>query len=144
MLRLITKRPLGIKIVVMAQLILAYISIGAGVELVRDPSGKAFGLQHLVPYMPFNLHDFSLVGVWLIAVYGILPIILAAGLWFEKKWAWLGALGLGAVVVTWIVSEVFLFYSFGFTFFYPLIGGIGALTITILTLPPTRQYFVKY
>src|SRR5690349_15643343 len=116
MLRLITKRPLGIKIVVMAQLILAYISIGAGVELVHDPSGKAFGLQPLVPYMPFNLHDFSLVGVWLIAVYGILPIILAGGLWFEKKWAWSGALGLGAVVVTWIVSEVFLFYSFGFTF----------------------------
>jgi len=140
MLRLLTKRPLGIKIAVAAELILAYISMGAGVELVRDPSGKAFGLQPLIPYMPFNLHDFVLVGFWLIAIYGVLPIVLAAGLWFGKKWAWVGALSLGAVVVTWIVSEVFLFYSFGFTFFYPLIGGIGVLTIVLSYLPSTREY----
>lgn len=143
MLRLITKRPLGIKIAVAAELILAYISIGAGLELLRDPSGKSFGLQPLIPYMPFNLHDFALVGLWLVAIYGMLPIILTAGLWFGKKWAWLGALGLGSVVVTWILAEVFLFYSFGFTFFYPLIGGIGLITIIILYFPSTKEYFFK-
>ena len=140
MLRLLTKRPLGIKIVVAAELVLAYISIGAGMELVRDPSGKVFGLQPLISYMPFNLHDFALVGVWLIVVFGLLPIILAIGLWFGKKWAWLGTPGLGVVVVTWILAEVFLFYSFGFTFFYPLIGGIGVLTIVVSYLPTTREY----
>jgi hypothetical protein len=127
-------------ILVAAELILAFISIGAGMELVRDPSGKSFDLQPLIPYMPFNLHDFAFVGVWLIAVYGVLPIILAAGLWFGKKWAWIGSIGLGAVLVTWIVAEVILFYSFGFTFFYPLIGGIGVLSIVLSYLPATREY----
>jgi hypothetical protein len=70
----------------------------------------------------------------------VLAIILAAGLWFGKKWAWTVTLGLGAVLITWILAEVFLFYSFGFTFFYPLIGGIGLLTITVLCLPSTREY----
>ena len=74
-----------------AELILAYISIGAGMELVRYPSGNSFDLQPLIPYLPFNLHDFTLVGVWLVAVYGVLLIILAAGLWFGKKWAWMGS-----------------------------------------------------
>ncbi len=140
MLRLLTKRPLGIKIAVIVELVLAYISIGAGVELVHDPLGKTFGLQPLIPYMPFNLHNFVLVGVWLIVVYGMLPIILAAGLWFGKKWARLGSICLGAIVVTWILAEVFLFYSFGFTFFYPLIGGIGLATIVLSYLPSTREY----
>ena len=53
------------------------------------------------------------------------------------------ALDLGAVLVMWRVGEVFMFYSFRFTFFYPLIGGIGLLTILLLYLPSTREYFVK-
>lgn len=140
MLRLTRRIPLSIIILVAAEILLALTSISGGKILLDEPSGKSMGLQPLIPYLPFNLHDYFLVGVWLVAVYGVLPIILAAGLWFGKKWAWLGALGLGAVVVTWIVSEVFLFYSFGFTFFYPLIGGIGLLTIFLLYLPSTREY----
>jgi hypothetical protein len=95
----------------------------------------------MVPYLPFNLQDFALVGVWLIAVFGLLPSILAAGLWFGKKWAWGAALGLGAVLLIWILAEIFLFYSFGFTFFYPLYAGISGLTIIVLNVPSTRHYF---
>jgi hypothetical protein len=47
---------------------------------------------------------------------------------------------LSAVLVTWIVAEVILFYSLGFTFFYPLIGGIGVLTIVLSYLPSTTEY----
>ena len=134
-------RPLSIIILVAVELILAFISIGGGVTLLADASGKTLGLQPLIPYLPFNLHDFALVGVWLIAVFGVLPIILAAGLWKGKRWAWKVALGLGAVLILWIVAEVFLFYSFGFTYFYPLIGGIGLITVILLYLPSTRVSF---
>jgi hypothetical protein len=137
------QRPLGIKVAVCALLLLAISSVGGGSILLDDPSGKSMGIQFLIPFLPFSLHDFFLVGVWLVAFYGAFPIILAAGLWFGKKWAWHGGLGLGAVVVTWILAEIFMFYSFGFVFFYPLIGGIGMLTIIVLCLPSTRQYFVK-
>jgi hypothetical protein len=140
-LRLVAKRPLGIKIAVAALISLAVTSIGGGGILLDDPSGKSMDIQFIVPYLPFNLHDFYLVGVWLIAVFGMLPIVLAAGLWFGKGWAWIGSIGLGAIVVTWILAEIYLFYSFGFVFFYPLVGGIGALTIIALCLPSTKRYF---
>jgi len=140
MLRLISKRPISIKITVASLLLLAFTSIGGGRILLDDPSGSSMGIQSMMPSMPLNLHDFFLVGVWLIAVYGAVPIILAVGLWFGKKWAWLGALGLGAVLVTWILGEVYLFYSFGFTIFYPLIGGIGLLVIAMLCFRSTREY----
>jgi hypothetical protein len=58
-LRLITKRrPRGIIILVAADLIIVYISIGAGLELVRDPSGKiirsvAFAFPFLIPPLLF-------------------------------------------------------------------------------------------
>lgn len=143
MLRSIRKRPLGINIAVGGLILLAIASIGGGSVLLDDPSGKSMSIQFLIPYMPFNLQDFFLVGVWLIIVYGMLPVILASGLWFGKKWAWTGAIGLGAIVVAWILVEVFLFYSFGFVFFYPLIGGIGVLIIVALSLRPTKQYVVK-
>lgn len=141
MLGLITERPPGIKVVVAALIFLAITSMGGGAILLDDPSGRSTGIEFIIPYMPLDLQDFFLVGVWLVAVFGILPLILAAGLWFGKKWAWFGALGLGAIVVTWILAEIYLFYSFGFVFFYPLIGGIGLLTIIMLALPSTREYF---
>lgn len=141
MLRLVMTRPLGIKIAVPVLIIFAFTSIGGGVELLRDPSGKSFGLQPMIPYLPLGLQDFMLVGVWLITTYGVLPLVLAAGLWFGKKWARIAAIGLGAVLITWIVTEILLFYSFGFTFLYPLYAGIGLLTIVILYLPSTREYF---
>ncbi|HXV46844.1 MAG TPA: hypothetical protein VD736_09240 [Nitrososphaera sp.] len=140
MLTSITKRPQGIKIAVPALILLAFASISGGEILLDDPSGNTMGIEPILPYLPFNLQDFTLVGVWLIAVYGVLAIILAEGLSFGKKWASTVTLGLGAVLITWILAEVFLLYSFGFTFFYPLIGGIGLLTITVLCLPSTREY----
>ncbi len=135
------KRPLGVKIAMAALILLAFASISGGSILLDDPSGRSVGIQPIISHMPFDLQDFFLVGVWLVAVYGVLPAILAVGLWFGKRWAWLGALGLGATVLTWIFAEIYLFYSFGFTIFYPLVGGIGLLTIVVLYLPSTRRYF---
>jgi hypothetical protein len=123
-------------------LFLAFTSIEGGRILLLDPSGTTLGLQPMVPYLPFDMQDFTLVGIWLIAVFGALPIILATGLWFGRKWAWGIGLGLGAVLIMWIIVEVFLFYSFGFTFFYPLYAGIGSLTIIISCLRATREFFV--
>jgi hypothetical protein len=70
----------GYKILVLVELFLAFTAINGGAILLVDPSGTSLGLQSLLSYLPFYLHDFALVGVWLIAVYGVLPIVLAAGL----------------------------------------------------------------
>ena len=127
-------------IAVAALVALAFVSIGGGKMLVDDPSGRSMGIEFMIPHLPLNLQDFFWVGIWLVVVYGVLPLIMAAGLWFGKKWAWSGSLGLGVVVVTWILAEVYLFYAFGFVFFYPLIGGIGLLIIILLSFSATRRY----
>ena len=137
------KRPLGVKVAIAALILLAITSIGGGKVLLDDPSGESMGIQFIAPHLPFNLHDFLLVGIWLIAVFGVLSVILSVGLLARKNWARIATLGLGIVVVTWILSEVYMFYSFGFVFFYPLIGGIGVLEIITMALPSTRQYFQR-
>ena len=141
MLRVIKKRPLGINIAICGLVLLAITSISGGKMLFDDPSGRSMGIELVIPYMPLTLSDFFLVGVWLITVFGMLPIIMAAGLWFGKRWAWIGAIGLGSIVLAWILVEVVLFYSFGFVLFYPLIGGIGVLTIVALSIRSSQQYF---
>ena len=139
--RLITRRPLGVKIAVAALILLAITSISGGRILLDDPSGKSMGIDFILSYLPLGLHNFFIVGIWLVTIFGMLPVILAAGLWFRKRWALWTSIGLGAAVVTWMLAEIYMFYSFGFVFFYPLIGGIGALTIMMLALPSSRQYF---
>lgn len=135
------RKPLGIIILVVAEAVLAITSIAGGRILLADPLGNTLGLQPLIPYLPFNLHDYTLVGVWLIVSFGLLPLILAAGFWFRKTWAWWMGLSLGAALIIWVIAEVLMFFSFGFTFFYPLIAGIGLITIVVLYLPSTRLYF---
>ena len=138
------KRPLGVKVLVLIEIFLALGAIPSGASLLADPSGRSIwvGLESALQYIPF-LHDFTLVGVWLIAVYGVLPLILAVGLWMQRRWAWRIALVLGAVIIVWILAELVMLYSLGFTFFYPLYGGIGILTIGILYLPSVRRYYTK-
>jgi len=81
------------------------------------------------------------VGIWLITVYGVLPILFAAGLLKRVRLAWLLTILLGATVVVWIAVEIVLFAALGFTPLYPLIGGIGAATVTLALLPPVKRYF---
>ena len=59
------------------------------------------------------------MGIWLIAVYGLLPILFDVGLLRRVRLAWLLTLLLGLTVVVWIVVEVVLFYALGFTPLYP-------------------------
>ena len=143
MLASIRKSPLSLNISVGGLILLAITSICGGSVHLADPSGKSMGIQFVAFYLPFNLHDFLLVGIWLIFVYGMLPIILTAGLWSRMRWAWAGAIGLGVIVIGWIIVEVALFYSLGFVFFYPLIGGIGVLIVASLSLRTTRKYISR-
>lgn len=130
------KRPVASKLLVGMQALLALVSIPSGIMLLTDPSGSFLGMQFILPLLsqalPF-IHDFVPVGIWLITMYGVLPTILAVGVWRFKHWAWYGSMFLGATVVTWIGVELLMFYSLGFTFWYPVIAGIG-LTVLALSL----------
>ena len=60
------------------QAVLAVMAIPSGALFLANPSGSLLGAQFILPYLtkglPF-IHDFVPVGIWLIAVYGVLPIL---------------------------------------------------------------------
>jgi hypothetical protein len=137
-------RPLAVKGLVGVQILLSIISIPSGALLLYSPSGQAIGAQTILPNLtqaiPF-LHDFAPVGIFLLTVYGLLPIVLAIGLWLRYKWAWALTLLLGVTEMAWIASEVAIFYSLGFFFFYPIIAGMGAVNVALCLVPSVRRFY---
>ncbi len=141
------QHPLAVKILIPVQLVLSIISIPSGALLVSSPGGEAIGAQVILPHLtnsiPF-IHDFTIVGIFLIVVYGFLPLILSYGLWVQKRWAWILTILLGITEIGWITTEVVIFYDLGFFFFYPIIAGMGIITVALCTLPSVRKFYSKF
>lgn len=112
--------------------------------MLYSPSGHAIGaetiLPHLTEQLPF-IADFTLVGLFLLVVYGLAPIGLAYGLWIKNRLAWRFTLVLGFTEIAWIATEVILFYDLGFFFFYPIIAGMGTVTVTLCLIPSVRRFY---
>jgi hypothetical protein len=142
----IAARPIWVMLLVAVQALLAVIAIPSGALFLLDPSGGILGGQFVLPYLTKSLpfiHDFVPVGIWLIAVYGVLPVLFDAGLLRRARLAWLLTLILGLTVIGWIAAEMTLFAALGFTPMYPLIGGIGAATVLLSLLPPVKGYYLR-
>lgn len=86
---------------------------------------------------PFN--TFLVPGIILFIVLGIFPLIVTAGLWREKMWAWLGAILVGAMLLIWIGVEITMV---GYHSNPPLQLVYGLLGVAILIL--TLMHSVKY
>lgn len=140
------KHPLPVKILIPVQLALSIISIPSGALLLSSPGGEAIGAQTILPHLTRSLpfiHDFTLVGIFLILVYGILPLILSYGLWIQKRWAWIVTVLLGITEIGWISAEVVIFYDLGYFFFYPIIAGMGVVTVALCALLSVRKFYSK-
>ena len=138
--------PLAAKSLIPIQLLLSVISIPSGILVLMSPSGLALGAQTILPLLrqkvPF-VQDFTSVGLFLLVVYGILPIVFAYGLFKKIRWAWILTLLLGVTEIAWILAEVILFYDLGFFIFYPIIAGMGALTIVLCILPKVSSFYSR-
>lgn len=136
--------PIGVKTLVPIQLLLAAISIPSGLLLLYSPGGEALGAQAILPHLTRQLSfitDFTPVGVFLLVVYGVVPLTLAYGLWVRTRLAWELTTALGITEVLWIAAEVILFYDFGFFIFYPIIAGMGIATLLLCLLPSVRRFY---
>lgn len=128
-------RPSGIIVLVVLELIIAILGLASGLNLLADPSGKGLGLDVIIDKVPLN--DFTLLGVWFIGPYGLLPALLAYGFWTGKSWAWAIALILAIIELIWVVGQI---YFVGVNILQGIIGAIALLTIYLIYLPQVKTY----
>jgi len=136
-----TDRPLGVMVLTILELFIGILGIPTGDIMLMDPTGRTLGLDILLDYIP--MHDFTLVGAWLLSAFGVLPILIALGLWTRKRLAWTTALVLAVVELIWIAGQILLLYRAGFSVWQGIIAAIALATIYFLYRPTVKAYFNK-
>jgi hypothetical protein len=102
--------------------------------------------------------DFTLVGLFFVACYGILPILAIYGLWklprwcwtdtvnkwTGQNWAWTATAVTGVILILWIAVEVVLIGSpNGFPRFLQAMMTLFGIVILALAMLPRVKAFTK-
>ena len=128
-------KPLGIKVLIVIELLIAALGLASGISLISDPSGKGMGLDVVKDKIPFQ--NLTLLGLWFIGPYGLLPAALAYGFYEGRLWAWKPALYLAVVEVIWVVVQIPMV---GPSVLQAIIGSIAVSTMYFLYRPSVRSY----
>lgn len=143
--------PLGPTVLAILVGLQALSGLAGGAVLVSDPSGGIMGMPlSVLQRGPFA--DFLVPGVVLLMVLGVLPAIVAAGLWarprlraaerleraFGEHWAWIGAGVVGVGLLIWLAVELWVVGPSSLLVVYAVVGlAIVALALT----PSTRRFY---
>jgi hypothetical protein len=100
----IMRKPSPVLGIVALELIIAILGLATGISLLADPSGKGMGLDITRDKIPFQ--NLTLLGLWFVGPYGLLPASLAFGFWTGKHWAWKPALALAVVELIWVLVQI--------------------------------------
>ena len=128
-------KPSAMYGLIVLELIIAILGIASGYSLLSDPSGKGLGLDVVKDKIPFQ--NLTLLGLWFVGPYGVLPASLAFGFWTEKHWAWKPALVLAIIEVIWVIVQIPMV---GLSILQVVIGFIALLTIFFLYRPSVKIY----
>jgi hypothetical protein len=128
-------KPSAIYGLIILELIIAILGIASGYSLLSDPSGKGLGLDVVRDRIPFQ--NLTLLGLWFVGPYGVLPASLAFGLWTGRDWAWRPALILAVIEVIWVIVQIPMV---GPSVLQAFIGSIALLTIYLLYRPSVKNY----
>lgn len=123
-------RPVSLYVLMAALLIQGISGIAGGYGLVDDPTGDELGIP--VTWLqgsPFN--DYLVPGLILLFVLGLLPLVVAHGLWVGGRWAWPAALAVGSALIGWITIQILII---GYQAQPPLQLSYGLLGIAIVVL----------
>ena len=129
------KRPTAIKVLIIIELFIAILGLATGLSLLSDPSGKALGLDVIKDQIPFQ--NLTLLGLWFVGPYGLLPVLLAYGLYTGKNWAWKPALYLAIIEVVWVTVQIPMV---GRSYMQAVIGFIAMTTIYFLYRSSVPEY----
>ena len=112
--------------------------LSGGIGLTLDPTGQSLGLPLTWLHgSPFS--DYCVPGMILFLVLGMVPAIVAYGLWSGRPWARVGAAFVGGTLVIWLLVEIAVI---GYRADPPLQIVYGVLAVLILVttaLPSVRN-----
>jgi len=147
------RRPVPLYVLVFFLVFLAAGGLYGGVAMLLDPSGGALQMAEVLPTLP--VPDFTLPGLFLLAVMGVAPLLLAYGLLARPAWAWAvplsragghhwawsGSLALGLVLGAWLVVQGFLI---GFRWPIQYVTAANGMAIVALALvPAVRRWYAS-
>lgn len=128
-------KPSAIYGLIVLELIIAILGIASGIGLLSDPSGKGMGLDTIKDKIPFK--NLTLLGLWFIGPYGLLPALLAIGLLTTKHWTWRPAFILAIIEIVWVIVQIPMV---GLSILQAVIGAIALATIYLLYRPSVKRY----
>lgn len=134
------RMPIRVLILSGIDAVLAGLALYGGINLLLDPSGASIGLDPALAYIPY-VADFMPFALWLVVVFAAFPAVLVYGLVTDRKWALIGSFALGALELVWIITQVVLLYPMGFTFWWPLIAGMGVVSLYLVITPTMRTFY---
>ncbi len=147
------QRPLTLRPLLFFLLLLATGGLYGAMAMLFDPSGSLLGLTEVLPLLP--VPDYTLPGLFLLIVMGLVPLFLAYGLWARPNWtwaqplsrrsghhwAWTGTLGLGTTLIIWLLVQGLLI---GFEAAIQYLTAVnGFLIILLLLIPEVRRFYAK-
>jgi len=148
-------RPAAVYVLIVLELILAFLGFASGGNFVADPTGESHDMD-LETLEGTPVGDYLLVGVFFVTCYGILPVLVASGLWrlprwrwtdpinkwTKQNWAWTAAGTTGVILVVWIAVEVIYIGSpEGFPRMLQIIMTLfGIVILALAFLPRVRAY----
>jgi hypothetical protein len=91
--------------------------------------------NHKIPFQ-----SLTLLGLWFIGPYVLLPAALAYGYYDERLWAWKPALYLAIIEVIWVIVRIPMV---GRSVLQAVIGSIAVATVYFLYRPSVWRYLDK-
>jgi hypothetical protein len=147
------QRPFTIWPLLFCLLFLGIGGLYGGIAMLADPSGRLLGIPEVLPLLPVS--GFTLPGLFLLIVMGLLPLLLAYGLlvrpnvtWAQPlsrrsghHWAWTATLGLGVTLAVWLLVQGLLI-GFGWPIQY-VTAADGLLIILLVLMPGVKRYYIQ-
>ena len=148
-------RPVAVVILILLEAVLAFLGFFSGGSFLTDPSGGSHGMDTTV-LKGTPVGDFTIVGLFFVTAYGVLPVLSIYGLWKLPRWRWTDAVNkwtgqnwawtvtaaTGVILIVWIAVEVLLIGSpDGFPRFLQVMMTLfGIVILALAMLPRVRAY----
>jgi hypothetical protein len=98
------ERPLALWLLIGLLAVLGVRGLLGGGQFLLSPSGAIIGVSTAV-LAPTPVDDFLLPGVFLFVALGVLPLVVAAGLYDARSWARGGAVTVVILLGVWAIVE---------------------------------------